>query len=374
MEPEPTPDTKPARTLKPKQPGRFKRAFGIGSGTVAAGRLASPVVLLRRAVRLPWQYWEIFGGIMLLYAVITIILLGGVGAIGGSLTDLKSSLTDTFTGRFSGLSTGFTMFAFLVSSGTGKASGIASAYQTMLLIVITLVLVWSFRQAYAGVSFRIRDAFYNAMAPLMQFIFVVGGLGALTIPAVVGGFLFSALVGGGVLTGLLERVVVGVFCFGIIGLSFYWLLSMFMAIYVVTLPGTEPLAALRGARQVTRGRLLQVLIRMIFLLLLVLVAMTIIMVPVVLFITTFAPFIFFILTIALIVLSHSYLYSLYRELIAVDAAAEAAGLPVPAVRPARFKMPRLSRRAKTLEAAEPAAAEAAAKPSKKPKVKGPGRA
>jgi hypothetical protein len=140
-------------------------------------------------------------------------------------------------------------------------------------------------------------------------------VGLQIVPAAIGGFLFSALVGGGILQTPLQITVACVVLFFFLASTVYMLCSSLFALYIVTLPDMTPMNALRSARQIVRFRRGAVLLKLLFLPLALVVAAAVFMVPISLLFTQVAPFVFFALTVVAIVVVHSYMYALYRELI-----------------------------------------------------------
>ncbi len=293
---------------------RLKRK--AGKKEVRKNKLPSAFKLFGQAAKLIGDHWEVFGGILLIYGLLNLALIGGING-SSNLQDTKNGLGDVFTGQLSKLSTGLTLFGFLVTTGTGTTgTGVASAYQTVLLILISLVIVWVCRQLYAGHKVRIRDGFYRGMYPLVPFVLVIAAISLELLPALGGGFLFSSLIINGVLTVLWEQIIVIVISLILVLLSIYWVCSSIFALYVVTLPDMTPMKALRSANDITRYRRAAVLRKLLFLPAALLLLAALIMVPLSLFATIAAIPVFFILTVIGVGIVHSYLYALYRELIA----------------------------------------------------------
>lgn len=279
-------------------------------------KLPNAYRLFIQACQVPVRHWEIFGGILLLYAAVNALLIGGLTG-GTDLEALKTGLNEAFTGQFAKLTTGLALFGFLITDGpSNAASGVASAYQTFSLLLISLALIWALRQVYAGHTIRVRDAFYNGMAPLVPFLLVMLYIGLQLLPAVIGGLIFTALVGTGILQQWYEIAIVsGILFVGVVS-SLYMLLSSVFALYIVTLPDMTPWKALQSAKDIVRGRRGNVFRKLIFLPLAVVLCAAVLMVPLSLLLTPIAPYVFFVLTIAVIAVVHSYMYAVYRELIA----------------------------------------------------------
>lgn len=280
-----------------------------------ARKLPPAYQLFIQACKVPARHWEIFGGILLIYAILNIGVIGGLTG-GSDLGALKDVVSGALTGQFAQIGTGFALYGFLVSSSaTNAASGIASAYSSMLLLITSLAIIWALRQVYAGNKIRIRDTFYNGMQPLVQFMIMLFLVGLQLIPAVLGGFLSTSLVGTNILVETYQVAIVWALFFVLAAWSIYMLCASLFAFYIVTLPGMTPLKALRSAKTIVQARRGQVLLKLLFLPIALLCSAAVFMVPLALFATAVAPYIFFVCTIFVIVIVHSYMYALYRELI-----------------------------------------------------------
>ncbi len=258
--------------------------------------------------------WRLFGGIILIYGLLTIILVRGFGG-GLNLGGLKDNLHQLSQGRWSQLSTGVTLFGVLLGSAGSSANGTASIYQTILMIVISLVLIWSLRQQQANNKITMRSAFYNSMYPLIPFLLVLMVIGLQLIPLAIGSSIFNLVITNGIAVSFIEKFVWGLLFFCLSLLSLYMLSSSIFALYIVTLPDMTPLRALRSARQLVRYRRWTVLRKIVLLPVLLLLAAGVIMVPLIILLTSLAQWIFFICTMAALAIIHSYVYTLYRELL-----------------------------------------------------------
>jgi phosphatidylglycerophosphate synthase len=76
-----------------------------------------------------------------------------------------------------------------------------------------------------------------------------------------------------------------------------------------------PMKALRSARELVMHRRWEVLRKLIFLPIALIIIATLIMVPLLLITAPVAVWVFFIMTIVGLVVAHSYVYALYRELL-----------------------------------------------------------
>ncbi len=312
---------KPLTPSETEEPRRFtpasyrsRRKRRKAEKGISRTPVTNSFVIFGRAIKMLRNHWEVFGGIVLVYAIINIVLVGGISG-SAELQQMKDSIGSVFTGQANALNTGLTLFGFLVVSGTGVASGVASAYQTLLLVIISLSIVWALRQLYAGNKIRIRDAFYNSSYPLVQLLLVLLMVTVHLVPAVFGTFLVTTLALGDILTVGWQQALAAFVGFLFIVWSAYLLCASLFAAYIVTLPDMTPLKALRSAKDIVRYRRAMVLRKLLFLPFALLIVSAIIMVPLAILYTPAATAVFFVLTILGVPMIHSYMYSLYRELI-----------------------------------------------------------
>lgn len=269
--------------------------------------------LFMQSLRLLMEHWRFLGGILLVYAVLDIIFVGGASA--ASLQSTKSSLTNAAQGHLSKLSTGISLFTFLISTSSSASGAAAGAYQTVWLLLVSIVFIWALRQVYAGHTARVRDAFYLGTYPIVQFILVLLVIGLQLLPLVIGGALYAMLVGGHIVLGFVEQAVVLLGFLLLTGWSLYMVCSSIFALYIVTLPDMTPMKALRSAKDLVRFRRGIVFAKLLFLPVVLFIITAAIVVPFALFITSLATFVFFMLAVVGVGVVHSYLYALYRELL-----------------------------------------------------------
>lgn len=269
--------------------------------------------LFGRACRVLGRHWKLFGGILLVYALLNVVLVGGFSS--GDLGTVKSTYNQIFTGHFSGLATGLALFAVLANSAGSAAGSAAGAYQTSLLVVFSLVLIWALRQVYGQARVGIRDSFYKGTYPLVQFVLVLVVIGLQLLPLVIGTSLYTLLVGGGIIIYTAGKVLIIALAVLLALLSIYMVLSSVFALYIVTLPDMTPLKALRSARELVRYRRWPVLRKIIFLAVAIVVIMAAVVAPLAVFATSLATVLFFLLSVVALAVIHSYMYALYRELI-----------------------------------------------------------
>ncbi len=261
-----------------------------------------------------WQHKAIFVGITLVYAVLNLILVKGLAG-GTDINSLKHTLNQVFTGHFGSLASGLSIFVVLVGSAGNGSSPTAGAYQIFLAIITSLAVIWALRQVLADNRFRLRDAYYQSMYPLIPFILVLLVISLQMLPLVIGTAIYATVIANGIAVNLFERVIWLVLFAGLASISLRFISSSFFALYIVTLPDMAPIKALRTARDLVRGRRWSVLRKIICLPLILLVIAAIIMLPIITWLTPLTQWIFFILTTFTLVAVHAYMYTMYRELL-----------------------------------------------------------
>jgi len=126
---------------------------------------------------------------------------------------------------------------------------------------------------------------------------------------------YSIITSGGILSNIVELLIFGILFISLILFSLYLVSNSIIALYIVTLSNMTPLASLRSAKQLIKGRRPKVVISLLILPLLLVALAAAVLLPLILFIPAIASWVYIIMLIFALPLVHSYLYSLYRELI-----------------------------------------------------------
>lgn len=296
-----------------KSQGKLKRMIGSRLRPVRPNperKISGAFRLFIDSVSLVRQYWKLFGGITIVYLLMSILLVGGLA--GGY--DL-SALKDTFTEEIGQLSATIAIFGLLVGSTGSVASESGAAYQSIVILIVSLATIWTLRQVLAGEKVSVRDAFYRGMYPLVPFVLVLIFIFLLLVPAALGSFIFSTVFGGELVVGIGEQVMWYAVIFVLMTLSLYWVSSTLFAIYIVALPDVRPMAAIKTARKLTMGRRWMIIRKLLFLPLAFILIGVIFILPLIAIAPVVAGWVFVLLSMFALVLGHTYVYSLYKELL-----------------------------------------------------------
>lgn len=279
--------------------------------------IPSPIDLIKNSIGLMWQNKTLFGGIAGIQIAFTYLFVQGFSSSVG-LDELKQNIED-IVGNSSGIGeqtlTGFALFNYLVTSTSKSAAEVAGLYQLFLGIIISLAVIWAVRQLLAGEKPSIKEVFYRGMYPLIQFMSVLFVIGLQLVPALVGSLLYSSVFGNSLAVTALEQVIWTIIIGLLLVLSAYMIASSVFGLYIVTLPDMTPLRALRSARQLVLHRRTSVLMRIIALPLIMLAVAMVIFVPMLLVLTPIAQPLFIIFSAAAFIVTHVYMYFLYRSLL-----------------------------------------------------------
>jgi hypothetical protein len=176
-----------------------------------------------------------------------------------------------------------------------------------------LAFIWSLRKLQGLKKIKVKEAYYLGNEALVPAIIVSVLLILTLIPALIGSSVLSVTLHSA--SGSVEIAVVSLIALIFLFISLYLFVMFWPAFYIVTLPKTFPLEALKSAVRVTKKRRL-ILIRNMFLwfMFLFFVMFAILLLSALLW-EALVPIVAFVLLFVSFGLSHVYLYMLYRELL-----------------------------------------------------------
>jgi hypothetical protein len=261
-----------------------------------------------RSMRTQWRFWLKF---LALFGVLNLLLVHNFSV---DVPGLKTQLSDYLGGQAA--VTGLSTYALLLAS-SGSSGGAASVYQLLLLIIGSLSAIWALRQFRGGETndLSLKNSLYQGMYPFVPFILTLLVIALALLPMLLTASLYSTVLTSGVTRTWFEQAIFLVIFLAGVGVSIWLVTRWIFALYIVTLPDIQPLQSLREAARLLAGKQLAVIRKILLLLVGLLVASVVIVVPVILLAAPLAQFVFFLLGIIVLPLTHSYLYNLYRELL-----------------------------------------------------------
>jgi hypothetical protein len=227
------------------------------------------IALSLEAWRVILRFRGHFVVLTLIYVGVSTLLVGVVSqqnydALTKSLGEVGPELLGGDVGALgrSGVLFGTAMLGGL--NGTlGQAQALTAA---VLGLLLWLVVVWLLRALFAGNPVSVRDALYNAGAPLIPTTLLGCLLLVQLLPGAFGLAAYMAVTNGTIIDGGVESMVLAAATALSVLLSLYWATATLLAGIIVTIPGTYPMAAVRAAGDLALGKRLPLLLRLLWLL------------------------------------------------------------------------------------------------------------
>lgn len=270
--------------------------------------------LFKQTIKLLLGNKKLFFGIIIVYILLSLLLVSGLSLF-SDFFDTKNEIEESLAGQISGLNAAVALLGVLITSASSPSSETGGVYQLFLSLIASLALIWAIRQVMAGEKIRIKQAFYQGLYPLVQFILVICVIILQLIPFLIGNFLLSTAITNSIAITALEKSLFIIIFLLLMLLSFYMVLSSVFAIYIVTLPDMTPMKALRSARGLVLHRRLSVALRILGLPILAILMFVVIILPLIYFLPFLAVLIFLILSGMMLYFFHAYMYQLYRSLL-----------------------------------------------------------
>ena len=283
------------------------------------------------ASRLIWTKKWLFLRLILVF--IALVVIFGLMGRQDIYDQLYNTLDETapesvFGGTFGGISKAGVILLTSVTSGlTPKMDSGQIIIASLLGLYIWLTTVWLLRKIVAGKRVILRDGLYNAGSPILPTMLTLLILLIQMVPGALAALVAGAAWQSGLIEGGAFSMLTSVALVLIIVLSLYWMVSTFLALVVVTLPGMYPLRAIAIAGDLVIGRRLRLMYRIIWMFLVIVSWWIVIMIPVILF-DGWIKFIFsqiswmptvpifmLIMSIITIVWVCVYIYLLYRKVV-----------------------------------------------------------
>ena len=272
--------------------------------------------LSKSGCALLWDQKQLFALILLVFGILDLALAQGFTG-GLSVTSAKSQLSTLFHGHFSNVGSGLTIYALMLASigSSSSGSGGGFGYSLILSVIASLALIWALRNSSNKVKVRLRDAYYRGMYPLIPFLAILLLIGIELIPMIAGISLYTIAINNAIAVTALEKLLFLILMLGLSSLSVFLLSSSVFALYIVTLPEMTPIKALRSAKELVKKRRWEVILRLLYLPLALLVISSAVMLPFIIFLPAAAPWLLLVLTLVILAVFHAYMYNFYRELI-----------------------------------------------------------
>ncbi len=280
---------------------------------VHATKLPSTFALLLAAKRHIWRNKKVFFGVLAVFLLLNLIFVKGFSST-LDISGLKDQVAQT-TNNAAGAN--LALVSVLFGSGNSASSEVGGLYQSIILVIVTLAFIWLFRHTSGEEkqNIKVRQPFYDGMAPLIPFLIVMCVVGLQLIPMLAGlGILSTVLANNLAVTGM-EQALWALLALVLTMLSFYLISSSLFALVVVTLPGSGPRAALKDAKQVVVGRRWVVMRKLLLMAISVAVGFALVVFASIALVPGLAEWIFFVMSALLVPVVIGFIYKLYRAML-----------------------------------------------------------
>lgn len=281
-----------------------------------------------------WKFRRILFPAALLFAILTVILVGlGSQETYDTLTStLKGTSSEIFEGNIGAVGQAALLLVSIGTTGlTASPSEGQQIYGVLLSLLIWLTTIWLMRNLLAGHKVRVRDGLYNAGSPIISTFVIAIVLAIQLLPIALAIIAFSAASATGLLAGGVEAMLFWFAASLLVVLSLYWITSTFFALIIVSLPGTYPLRALRIAGDMVHGRRIRILLRILWMFACTALTWALVMIPFILFDSwlkstwpqlagvPIIPVLLLLMGVGTLMWTTSYVYLLYRKVVDDDA-------------------------------------------------------
>lgn len=315
---------RPHRSFRLTRRRDYKRSFKM------PGYWAFTAVVFKKI----WSNKKLFGGLILLYTLLYILVAGfGAQEAYVRLSDtLKEAGGDLFAGAWGQFGQAALLLTTTFTTGISpNPTEVQGVLMTLLGFLMWLTVVWLLRNILAGHRVKLRDGLYNSGSPLVSTVLVGLIMALQLLPIAILILVYNAAEVSGILDSGIEAMLVWVVAIFLIVLTLYWLTGSLIALVIVTLPGMYPFEAIRAAGDLVVGRRIRILYRFLWMVLLVALAWIVIVIPIILFDSwlksvapgvawlPLVPIVIMLMSAATLVWVSSYVYLLYRRIVADDA-------------------------------------------------------
>jgi hypothetical protein len=273
--------------------------------------------------------------LLVAFAVLAFSLLVGAMSqntyreFGKALDQTADDLADGQLGQVG--RAGMLLLTTAATGGLNQApTEVQQIFTVIIFLVLWLVTVWLLRYQLSDVKVRLRDALYNACAPIISTAAVVLILFIQLAPALISFIVYSAAVTTGFLDTPFYAIIFWVLAIGLCSLSLFLVTGSLFALVRVTVPGEYPFNAIKISGDLVTSRRLRLILRLFWMALCVVVLWLVTMLPIILldsWLTSsfgwdgvpIVPVALLIVSSISIIFVAAYVYLLYRKLIDDDA-------------------------------------------------------
>lgn len=281
------------------------------------GNIPPAKVLWKDTWQFIWKNKKQFLIFWLIYTVLYLIVVKGISGFKFDAVNLKVAMDEVIAGHLSNLLQALAQYASLISSITATTSDISNYTQITALIIFSLAFIRLLRSLHSKRHpGTVKLAFYEGMRPLIPFVLVIAVMLLELIPAGFGLFVLYTAQGASVVTTDPELLGIAVIAVLLLAISLYLLSGSIFSLYIVTIKKMQPIQSLRISMRLLHLHRWIVFRRLIMVIIFLLLVGFLLTIPVLAWVPQYTEQIFFVLVCGAFAVIHTYMYKLYRILIA----------------------------------------------------------
>lgn len=239
--------------------------------------LPSVMYHILASFKILFKNWRIFLPLLLIVVFLNIVLVGVMSQ--ANYAKLQQTTEATNDGRF-----GLLLLSATTALGfSNESTGAAIVFDGLILVLTWLTTIFVLRYLLAKKKIKLRDALYNAMAPMVPTLVLLVIVAVECIPILLLVIAYAAAVQTDFLTMPFYALLFLGFAALMVTISAYLLTSSLMAFVAVSAPGMYPITALNAATDLMRGRRMNLILRLVALIFVVILIWVMIMMPLIMF-------------------------------------------------------------------------------------------
>lgn len=281
-----------------------------------------------------WDNKKIFFRLAVFYAIMTFLLAGVASqdtfiALSDTLNSTGSEILVGAWGKIGGA--GLLLVSAMTGGMSSGLSDVQQIYAGLITLLTWLTSVWLLRNILAGHKVKLSDGIYSAGSPIVSTFLVALILLVQLLPLALAIIGFGAASISGLLSGGVEAMLFWIGAGLLASLSIYLVTGTLFALVIITLPGMYPMQAIKASGDLVIGRRVRILLRLVWMAFIELIVWAVVMIPLILLDNWLSvvwpvfgnipvvPVVLLLLTALTIVWTSSYVYLLYRKVVADDA-------------------------------------------------------
>lgn len=270
--------------------------------------------LIADTFRFLWRNKKIFIGLFLVHCIAYYIVVRA--PVQPDVGNIQKAITDTVKQNNLSINSvqGSVVTLGAVVSSTGSTQQNA-AVAVGVLFMISLAYIWALRQLHNNNKINVRDALYQGMTPAIPTAFVAALVVFELLPFAFASFVYTLARTSGVFVTGFEDLAFFTVTMLLGVLTFYWMTSGIIAVYMAALPGVYPVYAMHSAKKLVHFRRTQVFRRIIALPLMLAVLYLIMLLLSIKLLPSKTFIIAEVFQLMMVPIVHTYLYKLYRSML-----------------------------------------------------------